>query len=252
MRQPGFFPTGAWSMRRSRHQRNAVRVLPVPVGARMRALSRRAMTGQPRRCGAVGASKTARNHSAVTGWKQAKGSASTRAGSVAGGSAAVPCPPVLESESDSRMRHPGSAASDLRGRLDILSFEHNAKCGEEEAKDTAFNSQVRASHFLVFLLRLSIRQCVIDRRLRVLLKGCSAPPKIILEFGRPYEACELRAPFPGLRSACPGLFFTAPSGSELRMWHRRILISIGGPKAHGHSGFQLRKDGVAIGEVAHG
>ena len=38
----------------------------------MRALSPRAMTGQPIRWGAVGASKTARNHSAVTGWKQAK------------------------------------------------------------------------------------------------------------------------------------------------------------------------------------
>ena len=46
----------------------------------MSALSPRAMTGQPVRWGAVGASKTAWNHSAVTGWKQAKGSASGRAG----------------------------------------------------------------------------------------------------------------------------------------------------------------------------
>src|SRR5580704_8285096 len=65
---------GLWSISRSRHQRKAVRVLPVPVGARIRALSPRAMTGQPSRCGAVGASNTARNHSAVTGWKQDKGS----------------------------------------------------------------------------------------------------------------------------------------------------------------------------------
>ena len=36
-----------WSMRRSRHQRKAVRVLPVPVGARIRVLSPRAMAGQP-------------------------------------------------------------------------------------------------------------------------------------------------------------------------------------------------------------
>jgi len=47
--------------------------LPVPVGARMSAFSPRAMTGQPNRCGEVGASKTARNQAAVTGWKQANG-----------------------------------------------------------------------------------------------------------------------------------------------------------------------------------
>ena len=40
----------------------------------MSALSPRAMTGQPIRWGAVGLSKTALNHSAVTGWKQANGS----------------------------------------------------------------------------------------------------------------------------------------------------------------------------------
>src|SRR5579859_912952 len=74
MRQPAVCG-GAWSMRRSRHQRKAVRVLPVPVGARIRVLSPLAMTGQPWRCGAVGASKTSRNQRAVTGWKLAKGSA---------------------------------------------------------------------------------------------------------------------------------------------------------------------------------
>src|SRR5579875_3351451 len=62
-------------MRRSRHQRNAVRVLPVPVGARIRVESPRAIAGQPSRCGAVTSSKTARNHWAVMGWKSASGSA---------------------------------------------------------------------------------------------------------------------------------------------------------------------------------
>jgi hypothetical protein len=41
--------------------------LPVPVGASISALSPRAIIGQPMRCGAVGASKTARDHSAATG-----------------------------------------------------------------------------------------------------------------------------------------------------------------------------------------
>src|SRR6186997_847664 len=49
--------------------RNAVRVLPLPVGARMRVDSPRAMAGQPSVCGGVGASKEARNHSATAGWK---------------------------------------------------------------------------------------------------------------------------------------------------------------------------------------
>ena len=69
---------GVWDrvegMRRSRHQRKAVRVLPVPVGARMRVLSPRAMAGQPRRWGVVGVPSAARNHSRVTGWKRASGS----------------------------------------------------------------------------------------------------------------------------------------------------------------------------------
>ena len=53
-----------------RHQRKAVRVLPVPVGARMRVESPRAMAGQPSRCGAVVWPKVERNHSAVMGWKR--------------------------------------------------------------------------------------------------------------------------------------------------------------------------------------
>ena len=63
-----------WNMRRSRHQRKAARVLPVPVGARMRVDSPRAMAGQPRRCGVVGVPSAERNHARVTGWKRASGS----------------------------------------------------------------------------------------------------------------------------------------------------------------------------------
>ena len=58
------------NIRRSRHQRKAVRVLPVPVGARMRVESPRAMAGQPSRCGAVISAKVERNHAAVMGWKR--------------------------------------------------------------------------------------------------------------------------------------------------------------------------------------
>ena len=62
---------GLWSLSssisRSRHHKNAASVLPVPVGARISAFSPRAITGQPMRCGAVGASKTALNHAVVTG-----------------------------------------------------------------------------------------------------------------------------------------------------------------------------------------
>src|SRR6185503_17053911 len=50
-----------------RHQRNAVSVLPDPVGARISVDSPRAIAGQPSICGAVGSSKTALNHFAVTG-----------------------------------------------------------------------------------------------------------------------------------------------------------------------------------------
>src|SRR5688500_725533 len=50
-------------------QRNAVRVLPLPVGARISVDSPRAIAGQPSRCGGVGASNAARNHSATAGWQ---------------------------------------------------------------------------------------------------------------------------------------------------------------------------------------
>ena len=66
------------NMRRSRHQRKAVRVLPVPVGARMRVESPRAMAGQPSRCGAVVPAKVERNHSAVMGWKRSRPSSPAR------------------------------------------------------------------------------------------------------------------------------------------------------------------------------
>jgi len=49
-------------------QRNAARVLPVPVGARIRVDSPRAMAGQPRICGRVGEGKTAVNQSRTAGW----------------------------------------------------------------------------------------------------------------------------------------------------------------------------------------
>ena len=52
----------------SRHHRNAVSVLPVPVGANINVDSPRAIAGHPSTCGAVGASNTARNHFAVIGW----------------------------------------------------------------------------------------------------------------------------------------------------------------------------------------
>ena len=54
-------------MSRLMHHRKAVRVLPLPVGARIRVESPRAIAGQPCACGGVGASNEARNHSATAG-----------------------------------------------------------------------------------------------------------------------------------------------------------------------------------------
>ena len=73
-RQPSVSVAARRNMSRSRHQRNAVSVFPLPVGARMRVFSPRAIAGQPSLCGAVGCSKTARNHAAVTGWKRPRAS----------------------------------------------------------------------------------------------------------------------------------------------------------------------------------
>lgn len=73
----------------------------------MSELSPRAMTGQPSRCGAVGASKTARNQAAVTGWKQANGSCGA----------------------------PGAGlGSEVGRRRDMASLKNTALGGEEEAK----------------------------------------------------------------------------------------------------------------------
>ena len=47
------------NMIRLMHQRKAVSVLPLPVGARMSVDSPRAIAGQPRVCGGVGASNDA-------------------------------------------------------------------------------------------------------------------------------------------------------------------------------------------------
>jgi len=47
--------------------RNAVSVLPLPVGARISVDSPRAIAGQPSFCGGVGASNDAVNHSATAG-----------------------------------------------------------------------------------------------------------------------------------------------------------------------------------------
>src|SRR6185295_15868935 len=55
-------------MIRLMHQRKAASVFPVPVGARMRVDSPRAMDGQPIICGVVGAGNTASNHSRTAGW----------------------------------------------------------------------------------------------------------------------------------------------------------------------------------------
>ena len=62
-RHRAFFSGGGVNMSRSRHHRNAVSVLPLPVGARMSVDSPRAIGGQPSACGRVGASNDALNHS---------------------------------------------------------------------------------------------------------------------------------------------------------------------------------------------
>src|ERR1700693_4587163 len=53
------------------HQRKAARVFPVPVGARIKVDSPRAIAGQPCSCGLVGAAKTASNHSRTGGRNRA-------------------------------------------------------------------------------------------------------------------------------------------------------------------------------------
>ena len=59
-RQRASFAGTGENISRSRHHRNAVSVLPVPVGARISAESPRAMAGQPSACGRVGAANDCR------------------------------------------------------------------------------------------------------------------------------------------------------------------------------------------------
>jgi hypothetical protein len=54
------------------HHRNAVSVLPLPVGAVMRVDSPPAIAGQPCRCGRVGAAKAEENHDATGAWKRVR------------------------------------------------------------------------------------------------------------------------------------------------------------------------------------
>jgi len=61
-------------------QRNAARVLPLPVGAVRSTCRPAAMAGQASACAAVGWPMRARNHSATKGWNAASGS-----GAAAGG-----------------------------------------------------------------------------------------------------------------------------------------------------------------------
>src|SRR5215212_8047715 len=57
--------------------RNAVSVLPDPVGAWIRTWPPAAIAGQPRSCGGVGASKVRSNHPRVAGKKMLSGSTRT-------------------------------------------------------------------------------------------------------------------------------------------------------------------------------
>src|SRR5512141_2978125 len=63
------------TVRRSRHHRNAARVLPLPVGAWMSVWRPAAMLGQPSACAGVAAAKVERNHSATAGENGASGPA---------------------------------------------------------------------------------------------------------------------------------------------------------------------------------
>src|SRR5437764_15429339 len=53
-------------------ERNAAKVLPEPVGARIRVESPRAIAGQPSSWGLVGAGKTASNHARTGAWNKAR------------------------------------------------------------------------------------------------------------------------------------------------------------------------------------
>src|SRR5258707_1067683 len=66
-RQRSFFGGAGVNISRSRHQRNALSVLPLPVGARISVDSPRAIAGQPSTCGRVGASNAPENQPRVAG-----------------------------------------------------------------------------------------------------------------------------------------------------------------------------------------
>src|ERR1700730_18095165 len=60
------------------HQRKAAKVFPVPVGARIKVDSPRAIAGQPCTCGLVGAAKTASNQSRTGAANRAASSVAVR------------------------------------------------------------------------------------------------------------------------------------------------------------------------------
>src|SRR6202051_1515664 len=74
-RQRCCFSVTGLNMSRLMHQRKAAKVFPVPVGARIKVDSPRAIAGQPCSCGLVGAAKTASNHSRTGGRNRAASSA---------------------------------------------------------------------------------------------------------------------------------------------------------------------------------
>src|ERR1700730_8072443 len=82
MRHRSWFSGTAVNMSRLMHQRKAAKVLPVPVGARIKVESLRAIAGQPCTCGLVGAAKTTSNPSRTRGGNR---TASRAAGRVAEG-----------------------------------------------------------------------------------------------------------------------------------------------------------------------
>ena len=69
-----------WVASRSRHQRNAARVLPLPVGAWMSVCRPLEIAAQPRAWASVGASKLARNQSRTAGENGASGSGTAGGG----------------------------------------------------------------------------------------------------------------------------------------------------------------------------
>src|SRR5262245_2973664 len=62
---------------RFRHHRNAARVLPVPVGARISVDSARAIAGQPSCCGRVGAGNVVENQERTAGSNRSSTSSAT-------------------------------------------------------------------------------------------------------------------------------------------------------------------------------